>query len=269
MSINRKRIKMIGLWVLGLYLAGGAALYLLQDKLLFHPEILPGNYKYKFDLPFEELQIPVNKKVNLSAVLFKAPQPRGIVLYFHGNSQNISRYAKVMNNFTKNGYEVLIMDYRGFGKSTGRLSEAALYEDALIMYNVARARFEPQQIVIYGKSIGTCVATQLASVRDCKRLLLETPYYSITEVAFSKAPVYPVSWLLKYELPTHTYLPKVAAPVTIFHGTSDGTVPYSSGKKLEAFFKKGDEFITLKGGAHNNLNDYPLFHQKLDSLLQH
>ena len=263
----KKYLKKIALWAIGIYLAGGIALYFMQDKLLFHPEVLPANYQYKFDVPFEELLIPVNKKVKLSAVMFKAERPRGMVLYFHGNAKNINRYAKMMRNFTRNNYDVLILDYREFGKSTGRLSEEALYEDALLMYKVARTRFAPWQIVIYGKSIGTGIATQLAAVRDCKRLILETPYYSLEDAASDVAPMYPVGWMLKYELPTYAYLPKVTAPVTIFHGTEDNTVPYESGRKLEQFFKKGDEFVTLQGGEHNNLNDYPLFHRKLDSVL--
>ncbi|WP_109694406.1 alpha/beta hydrolase [Chitinophaga deserti] len=263
-----KHLKTIAIWAIAVYLAAGIGLYFVQDRLLFHPEVLPANYQYKFDVPFQEMLIPVNKKVKLSAVLFKAERPRGMVLYFHGNSANINRYAKYMPNFTRNGYDVLIMDYREFGKSTGRLTEEAMYEDALLMYKVARTRFAPHQIVIYGKSLGTGIATQLASVRDCRRLILETPYYNIGDVAAEAAPIYPYSLLLKFKLPTNEYLPKVTAPVAIFHGTEDETVPYASGIKLKAHFKRGDTLFTIKDGEHNNLSDYPFFHQKLDSLLQ-
>ncbi|WP_126244980.1 alpha/beta hydrolase [Chitinophaga rhizosphaerae] len=267
-STIRKYLKKIALWAIAIYLLAGVILYFLQDKLLFHPEVLPVNYQYKFDVPFQEMLIPVNKKVKLSAVLFKAEKPRGMVLYFHGNTANINRYAKYMPDFTRNGYDVLIMDYREFGKSTGRLTEEALYEDALLMYKVARTRFAPHQIVIYGKSLGTGIATELASVRDCRRLILETPYYSIHDVAAEVAPIYPYSLMLDFKLPTYEYLPKVTAPVVIFHGTDDDTVPYASGEKLKTFFKPGDTLFTIQGGEHNNLGDYPFYHQKLDSILQ-
>ena len=263
----KKYIRKIAVWAIGLYFSAGLILYFVQDKLIFHPEVLPANYQYKFDVPFQELLIPVNKKTKLSAVLFKAERPRGMVLYFHGNSSNINRYAKVVPDFTKHGYDVLMMDYREFGKSTGRLSEAAMYEDALLMYKVARTRFAPWQIIIYGKSLGTGIAAYLAAERDCRRLLLETPYYSLGDVASQAAPIYPYSLLLNFNLPTHEYLPAVTAPVTIFHGTEVDSVPFESGKKLEGLLKKGDEFVTLKGGEHNNLRDYPLYRQKLDSLL--
>ncbi|MGN7720378.1 alpha/beta hydrolase [Chitinophaga sp. 22620] len=265
----RKNLKKIALWAIGIYLGAGLVLYFVQDKLLFHPEVLPANYQYKFDVPFQELLIPVNKKVKLSAVLFKAERPRGMVLYFHGNSHNINRYAQYMPEFTRNGYDVLIMDYREFGKSTGRLTEAALYEDALLMYKVARSRFSPWQIVIYGKSLGTGIAAQLAAIRDCRRLILETPYYSLQDVAASSIPIYPHSIMLDFKLPANEYLPKVTAPVAAFHGTKDETVPYASGKKLaDECFKPGDTLFTIKGGKHNNLHEYPLFQAKLDSLLK-
>ncbi len=267
-SKTLKYVKKIAIWAIALYFSAGIVLYFVQDELIFHPEVLPANYQYKFDIPFQELLIPVNKKVKLSAVLFKAERPRGMVLYFHGNSSNINRYAKVVPDFTKHGYDVLMMDYREFGKSTGRLTEAAMYEDALLMYKVARTRFAPWQIVIYGKSLGTGIAAHLASVRDCKRLLLETPYYSLSDVASEAAPIYPYSLLLEFNLPTNEYLPKVTAPVTIFHGTKDETVPYASGRKLDTLLKKGDEFVTIKGGKHNNLREYPQYRQKLDSLLE-
>lgn len=264
----RKYLKKIALWAIGVYLVAGVVLYFVQDKLLFHPEVLPVNYQYKFEVPFQEMLIPVNKKVKLSAVLFKAEKPRGMVLYFHGNSANINRYAKHMPDFTRNGYDVLIMDYREFGKSTGRLTEEALYEDALLMYRVARTRFAPHQIVIYGKSLGTGIAAQLASVRDCRRLILETPYHSIGDVAAEAAPIYPYSLLLNFSLPTYRYLPKVTAPVVMFHGTADETVPYASGKKLKESLKPGDTLFTIRGGKHDNLSEYPFYQQKLDSVLQ-
>ncbi|MGX5820826.1 alpha/beta hydrolase [Chitinophaga lutea] len=266
-SSIRKSLRKIALWAIGIYLVAGIVLYFVQNKLIFHPEVLPANYQYKFDIPFQEMLIPLNKKTKLSAVLFTAERPRGMVLYFHGNAHNINRYAKYMPAFTARGYDVLMMDYREFGKSTGRLTEQAMYDDALLMYKVARTRFAPWQIVIYGKSLGTGVAAELASVRDCRRLILETPYYSLSDVAAEAAPIYPYNLIMDFKLPTYLYLPKVTAPVTIFHGTEDDTVPYSSGEKLAPLLKKGDEFITVPGGEHNNLSEYPLFRQKLDSVL--
>lgn len=255
------------IWAIGLYLLVGVLLYFVQEKLIFHPTVLPVNYQYKFDVPFEELLIPVNREDKISAVLFKAGRPHGMVLYFHGNGQNIERYAKYIKYFTRNGYDALVMDYRQFGKSTGRLTEETFYSDALQMYKVARARYAPWQIVIYGKSLGTGVAAQLASVRDCKRLILETPYYSLPDIGKQYAPVYPYDYMMHFHFPTHEFLEAVTAPVSIFHGTADVTVPYASANKLKPLLKPKDEFVTIPGGQHNNLTGYDVYTRKIDSLL--
>ncbi len=156
----------------------------------------------------------------------------------------------------------------GFGKSTGKFAEQELYAYALQLYKLARTKYKTENIIIYGRSLGTCIASELASVRDCKYLVLETPCYSMTSLAAHYFPIYPVKQMLHYHFPTNEYLKNVAAPIIIFHGTDDGVVPYSNSEKLKSVIKPADEFITIDGGSHNNLNDYPIFHQKLDSLLR-
>lgn len=255
------------LWTMAIYLAVGALLWVIQEKLIFHPVVLPANYQYKFDVPFEELLIRINKKETISAVLFKADKPRGMALYFHGNGQNVEKYVKYLDVFRRNQYNVLMMDYRSFGKSTGKLKEQTFYDDALQMYKVARVRFAPWQIVIYGKSLGTGVAAQLASVRDCKQLILETPYYSLPDVVKQFAPVYPYDYIMNFKFPTYEYIRDIKAPVVIFHGTDDWVVPQGSSEKLKPLLKPEDEYVTIPGGEHNNLAKYPVYNQKMDSLL--
>ncbi|HLG39384.1 MAG TPA: alpha/beta fold hydrolase, partial [Chitinophagaceae bacterium] len=167
-----------------------------------------------------------------------------------------------------NNYEVWMMDYPGFGKSTGERNEDILYDDALQFYQMARARFGKDSIIIYGKSLGTGIASHLASVRDCKRLILETPYYSIDALFSHYAFIYPVTPMSKYHLPTYRYLEKTDVPVAIFHGTNDEVIPYNHSKRLIKIAKTDIELITIEKGKHNNLNDFPIFHQKMDSVLQ-
>lgn len=272
MALQSKKSRKIKRWlliILTVYVIVGIALYFLQEKFLFHPGKLPGDYAYNFSVPFKEINLPVNKEKSLNIIQFKTRDSlcKRVVLYFHGNRKNIARYAPYAANFTKHNYEVWMIDYPGFGKTTGRRTEEAMYEDAAILYQMARARFAKDSIIIYGKSIGTGVATQLASVKDCKKLILETPYYSIDALAGHYAFIYPVSWMLRYHFPSHEYLKKVEAPVTIFHGTDDEVIPYAQSEKL------GNEnpevrLVTIEGGRHNNLNDSPVFQRELDKLLQ-
>lgn len=268
-SVREKMFRW-GKVVIILYCGVGIALYYLQEKLMFHPESLPYNYAFKFEIPFKEVNIAMNANDNLNLVQFfpSAMQTRGVVLYFHGNRGNINRYAKYAANFTRNGYEVWMPDYPGYGKTTGKLSEENLYKQANEVYKLANSKYKEDSIIVYGKSLGSGIAAWVASKKKCKRLILETPYYSMADLLGYYAPIYPTNSMTHFKLPTFQYLQEILEPVTIFHGTDDGVVPYSSGKKLTKFFKPGDEFITIKNGSHNNLNDFPLFHQKLDSLLR-
>lgn len=250
------------------YIIIGIALFLLQDKFIFHPEKLPADYKYQFDIPFTQIDMPVAVERNLSIVQFTVPDSirKGIVLYFHGNRKNINRYAPFATNFTRNGYEVWMIDYPGYGKTTGKRSEEMLYSDAMIFYKMAISKVSAEHIIIYGKSLGTGIAAELASVRDCKRLILETPYYSMDALAKHYFFIYPVIPMTKYTLPTFQYFEYINAPVSIFHGTNDEIIPYKQAERLTAI-KKGTELITIEKGEHNNLASFPLYQHKLDSLL--
>jgi hypothetical protein len=252
------------------YILGGIAIYLLQDYAMLRPVQLKKNEKYTFAQPCRDINIPIDNETNLNVVQFttKDSLPRGVVLYFHGNKRNISRYAEYVNNFTKHGYEVWMIDYPGFGKSTGKFSEQTLYEWSGQLYKLARSRFSADSIIIYGKSLGTGIAAQLASVHNCKRLILETPYYDIPSIVRRYFFIYPVDWLIHYKIPTWQYLQKVEVPITIFHGTDDGVILYSNAEQLKKVLKPTDEFVTIENGSHNDLYTFPQTMQKLDSLLR-
>jgi pimeloyl-ACP methyl ester carboxylesterase len=264
-----RKLKRWLLIILAIYIVVGISLYFLQEKILFHPEKLSADHAYNFGVPFKEINLPVNKEKTLNIIQFKTRDSlcKRVVLYFHGNRKNIARYAPYAGNFTRHNYEVWMMDYPGFGKSTGDRTEQIFYADAAILYKMARARFSKDSIIIYGKSIGTGIASQLASIRDCKKLILETPYYSVDELARHYAFMYPVSWMTKYHLPNYQYFKKVDAPITLFHGTSDEIIPYKHSVRL-AKENSGVKLISIENGKHNDLNDSPVFHQELDRILQ-
>lgn len=252
-----------------IYCVTGLAIYLLQEYIILRPVKLSRDYHFRFGLPFNELNIPYDSKTNINIVQFPTTNKntRGVLLYFHGNRTNISRYEKFVPYYTKSGYEVWMIDYPGYGKSTGTFSENLVYEWSLIMYRLARTKFSPDRIVIYGKSLGTGIAAQLASVRNCRFLVLETPYYSMPAVIGYYAPVFPVDRMIRLQFPTYKYLPKVTDPVIIFHGTNDRTIAYRNSIKLKPFLKPNDKLYTLKGGKHNNLYTFPEVPRVIDSLL--
>ena len=251
-----------------LYISLGIALFFAQDLLLFHPVSLPPQYKFSFQQPFKEVNISIEDR-NVNLLQFSTSTKRkGIVLFFHGNMKNVEHYAKYPSYFTENGWDVWMIDYPGFGKTTGKRTEQIMYNDALLMYGMAEKQIDPDNLIIYGKSIGTGIASYLASIKNSKRLILETPYYSIDALARHYFPIYPVMPMTKYAFPIHSYLKAIKVPVTIFHGTKDEVVPYAQALQLKNEQKK-TELITILGGTHNDLSTFPLYQNKLDTLLDH
>jgi hypothetical protein len=271
--MNSKRKKILFRWlkvIALLYATIGIALFYLQDYILFHPDKIERNIAWKFDVPFEEIDLPYNKTDTINMVKFFPSDSvrKGVVLYFHGNKENIGRYAKYAANFTKQGYEVWMEDYPGFGKSVGIRNEKLLYKEAEQVYKMAAAKYQHDSIIIYGKSFGTGIAAFVAATNDARQLILETPYYSIPALFSAYAPIYPAERMSNYKIPTNEYLSTIKYPIAIFHGTDDGVIPYRCAKKLKEVLKPTDEFITIQDGTHHNLNDFAVFHQKLDSLLK-
>lgn len=252
-----------------MYCGIGIILYYVQEKILLHPKKLTADHVFDFGQPYEEINIPFSKTDTVNMISFSAKDSakRGIILYFHGNKDNVEHYAKFVPAFTRHGYDVWMPDYPGFGKSTGELSEKKLYDIAYEIRKLAATKYGNDSIIIYGKSLGTAIAAYTASVKPCRQLILETPYYSIPELFRSYAFMYPAGMMSKYKLPTYEFIQQVQAPITIFHGTGDWVVPYRSGVRLKRFLKPGDVFVKIENGEHNNLSESALYRASLDSLL--
>ncbi len=267
--MNRKKIFNWIKYFILVYCSIGIALYYLQEYILFHPEKLERNYVFDFKQPFEELNIPFNNTDTLSMIKFFPADTvrKGVILYFHGNMENVKHYAPFVSTFTKHGYEVWMPDYPGFGKSTGERTEKKLYSIAFELQKMASQKYGNDSLIIYGKSLGTAIATYAASAKNCKMLILETPYYSIPSLFGTYAFMYPASVMSNYNLPTYEFLQEVKVPVTIFHGTGDWVVPYRSGIRLKAYLKPADVFIKIPEGSHNNLSESAIYQKSMDSLL--
>jgi len=249
----------------------GILLYTFQETVLFRNVTVEKQQDWGFKRPYREVNLAFTQDANLNIVQFLPTNGdsvrRGVVLYLHGNRKNIGWYEKYAERFTSNGYELWMLDYPGYGKSTGNHTEENLYAYADQLYKLASTRFPSDSLVIYGKSLGTGIATWLAARRPCKRLILETPYYSLPSIIDAWLPIYPTEHMMRFRIPTFEYITEVRAPVTIFHGTSDWTIPYRNASRLIPLLKEKDEFITIPGGTHTNLFQFPMVMNKLDSLL--
>jgi alpha/beta superfamily hydrolase len=180
----------------------------------------------------------------------------------------LSRWGLISEFFVAKDYDVFIMDYRTYGKSKGKLSEQAFYNDAQYCYDYLLKQYQESEITVYGRSLGTGISTFLASKNNPKQLILETPYYSILDVAKHRFPVFPVSLVLKYTFPSNAFIVDVKCSITMFHGTDDRVVPYASAEKLKAVSPKDKTtFITIEGGSHNNLIEFEDYSKGIDDLL--
>lgn len=254
-----KTLKRVFLFILAAAVIVIMGAYLLQEKFIFLPSKLPQEYVYEFDHDFEELFIDTEDGARLNALHFKQENPRGIIVYYHGNAGDLSRWGKVTSYFLQFNYEVLVMDYRTYGKSTGKLSEKALYSDAQLFYDKAKELFPEGNIIVYGRSLGTAMAAYVASKNKPKKLILETPFYDFRKLVQEKVPYLPIK-LLKYDFPVAYFTDDVKCRIVIIHGTDDGVVPFEFGEKLYKTLPiEQRSFVTVDGGKHNDLINHQAY----------
>ncbi len=243
--------------------------YFMQEKLIFLPTKLAADYEYQFSEPFEELFLETEDGASLNAVHFKTENPKGLILYFHGNAGDLSRWGEIASELTSYHYDVLVMDYRSYGKSTGLISEKNLFDDADLFYNYALKSYSEDDIIVYGRSLGTAFAAFVASENNPRKLILETPFYNLEEIAKKRFPFLPVKYLLKYRFLSNNYIEVASCPVVIFHGTNDSIVPYTSGKKLSELVAEDRlTFVSIEGGEHNNLVNFKEYKQGIVTALK-
>lgn len=242
-----------------------------QENLIFFPETLPPDYKFSFAPPFDDITIPVNGGM-LNALLFKTDKPKGVVLYLHGNAGSLRTWGDIATEFTRRGYDILIPDYRGFGKSTGKIKdEAMLLQDGLTAYTYLNHHYPEERIVIYGRSIGTGMASYIAREKRPRMLILESPYFNLVDLAAHHYPFVPVFFIqsfLRYPLRTDLWIGKVSCPIYIFHGARDVIIPCDASERLVKLTGGRGQLIRVEGGGHNDLADYGLYQQKLSAILQ-
>ena len=173
-------------------------------------------------------------------------------LFLHGNAGNLTHRAPHVLEITAAGSSVLLLDYRGYGRSEGRPTEQGLYLDAEAGYRwLVSSGHSPQTVVAHGESLGTAVAVDLAARHRCGGLVLEAPFTSARDVAGRVLPV--IGPLITWGLDSKRKIPKVRAPVLIIHGTRDEVIPFDLGKALFAAARPPKWFWAVEGAGHNDI----------------
>ncbi len=256
-------------WVAIIFTALLIIAYFIQEKLIFKPEKLKQNFEYKYDAPFEELFFDIEPGVRINGLHFYKEKPQGLILYFHGNSRSIKGWAKYAKDFYRYNYDVVLVDYRGFGKSTGKRSEEKLHSDMQFVYDNLAKKYVEDHLIVYGRSLGSGFATKLAVENNPRYLILDAPYFSFKKVVERFLPFLPINWVLRYKLRTDNWIGDVKCPTYILHGTKDRLIPISHSEQLQQKNANKITLIRIEGGGHNNLPSFHEYHNFVRDILQY
>lgn len=242
--------------------------YFIQEKLIFKPERLPADFQFKYDVPFRELFFDIAPGVRINGLHFHRKDSKGLILYFHGNTRSIKGWAKYARDFYRYDYDVVMVDYRGFGKSTGKRSEKEMLSDMQFVYDTLKKQCTEDHLILYGRSIGSGFATKIASDNNPRYLILDSPYYSFKKVIQRFLPILPVRFVLRYHLRTDLWIRKVKCHTYIIHGTRDMLIPIRHSEQLQDLNPAGITLIRIHGGGHNNLTVFPEYHNFIRDILK-
>ncbi len=241
--------------------------YFFQHYFFFRPELLSKAFQYRYPFPFEELNFEMEDGGAINCIYFKVPNSRGIVYYLKGNSKSIKGWGKFAKDFVSNGYDFFMMDYRGFGKSRGKRSEQTLFNDAQFVYNWITERYPEDQIVVFGRSLGSGIAARIASWNRPRMLILDSPFYSFYHNIRRYLFLFPVQWILRYKIRTDQFLKVIKCPVFIIHGARDRIFPISHSERLQSINPEKIQLFRIDGGGHNNLPGFAEFYEIIYDLL--
>lgn len=238
-----------------LLLLGGYGLvcllmYLSQEKLVFYPSPLaPGPPP---DPAAHDVELVTSDGVRLHGWVFEAREPRAVLVFCHGNAGNVAGRAGAARLFREMGLTVVLFDYRGYGRSAGTPSEEGTYLDALAAYDHARTlESSSGRIVLFGESLGGAVAIELASQREVARLVVESTFTSVPDLAATLYAWLPVRLLARVRYDNASKIGALEPPLLIVHSPEDELVPFSHATRLLSLAPPATELLRTSGG-HND-----------------
>ena len=244
--------------IVALYLLVLIAAFLFQNKLLFFPVKLTPGYAYKLSNQDKEVFLKTSDEENVSGILFHRPGNQKVILYFHGNAGALDTWQNTGDDILPLHCDLFIIDYRGYGKSTGTFSEEGFYKDALAAYQfLIQSGYQPNQIIVYGRSLGTGIAMQLAVTQKTGALILESPYCSLPALAAEKMPYLLPQLLLRYKLNTLKRAAELKVPALVIHGKDDDLIPVEQGIQVFNAVTTPKKLLLIEGGGHNDLDRFP------------
>jgi len=227
----------------------------LVSSMAFYPRHTPEMRPDLKRMNTTEMFIPSSDNTSLNAFFFPSDNSEEVLLFLHANSGNVYHRMDIVSALRDMGINVLLIDYRGFGLSTGSPSEQGMYEDSIAAFHFIQNQlgFDSKNIFILGRSIGSAAAIHVASERDIAGLILISPLASGRDV-MNKIGLWWLSWMMGSSFDNQSMVKNVTAPTLIVHGNKDRVVKISSGKKLyNAMLMTNKRFVEIEGAGHNNL----------------
>jgi len=242
---------------------GAGVLWYTGNRAIYHPFKHPrGAWDLQGTLGAADVWLEAADGVRLHGWWMAPAEARLATLYLHGNAGNITHRAPQAGKITAAGSAVLLLDYRGYGRSQGRPTEKGLYQDAEAGYRHLLSRgFRPERIVLHGESLGTAVAVDLAARLPCAGLILEAPFTSTREIAARILPV--LGPLVMHSFDSRAKIAGVRAPLLVIHGDRDEVVPYELGRALFDAANPPKSFFTAAGHGHNDLPETAGYGERL------
>lgn len=237
-----------------LYAAALAALWFGQERLLFHPEPLPADAPLAEASDVHERFVEV-PGARLSVLELRLPDPSGVVFFLHGNAGNLRRWFVNAEFYRRANVDLVMLDYRGYGKSSGRIeSEAQLHADVRAVWDTVAPRYAGKRVVVYGRSLGSGLAAALAERIAPDLTLLVSPYLSMQALAAQHYPWVPGA-LLRYPLRTDAAIARIAGPVLLLHGDRDTLIPFEHSLALARLNPRA-RLVRIEGAGHGDLQGF-------------
>ena len=257
--------------VLLLYAGLCAVVYLAQPSLIYYPDRQLTGTPADRGLAFEDVTLDTADGESIHGWYVPAVETASHVLFFHGNAGNISHRLDTVEILQRMGHAVLIVDYRGYGRSSGRPSESGTYADAAAAWDYLRDTLgvKPQRIVLYGRSLGGAVAVWLATNRKPAGLIIESTFTRMADMGAHHYPYLPARWLTRIHYDSLSRMPSVRCSVFAAHSDEDEIVPFHLGRKLAESAQDLAQFVTLRG-SHNDsfLSGGAAYHRALDAFIR-
>ncbi len=247
---------MLGIWILTIiavvYIIFTGFFFVFQSQYIYYPERILSADPGSIGLYFESVSFETVDGVKLSGWFVPSESSRGVILFCHGNAGNISHRLESIQIFHRLGLDIFIFDYRGYGQSEGKPTEHGTYKDAEAawQYLIEERQVKPNEIIVFGRSLGGAVASWLAQNHTPRALIIESTFTSLADIAAKLYPYLPVRLLLRFEYNTAEHLGRVNYPVLIVHSRDDEIMPFSHGRQLFEMANEPKEFLEITG-THN------------------